>query len=103
MVIKKTIKKSKNKINITIRESNDAPMDLNQITKYAEGLLKQYHLKDKSVYIRGLGQLGFATLKSLDRPLASINTDEEDYLQGRVKSNTKFDHFYKVEFTLFTK
>jgi len=46
---------------------------------------------------------GFATLKALDRPLTSINTDEEDYLDGRVKSNTKFDHFYKVEYVLFTK
>ena len=69
---------------------------------YAKHLLRQYKLKDKNIYIRALGSLGYITMKSLDKQLNHIENDYDDYLNGRVRNTDRFTEFNKIEYVLFT-
>jgi hypothetical protein len=91
------------KITVTINnKSENKPIKLKQIKSYARKLITRYNINsDGDIYIRGLGILGFLTIKGLNSDIDHMFNNEEEYLQNRVKDDTKFTEFKSVQFVLF--
>ena len=91
------------KIKIIISPKDKKRIKFNQIKKYASRLIKRYNIKnEKHMYIRGLTNLGFTTIKSLKNTFDNMYDNEEEYFEDRVHDDTQFKEFYEVQYVLFT-
>ena len=100
--IKKQITKKQIKITINNKDTGK-PLKLKQIKNYATKLIDRYHIKSENdIYVRGLGNLGFTTLKSLQDNIDNMYNNDEEYFSDRVKEDTKFTEFYETQYVLFT-
>lgn len=89
-------------IKLTIHSQDGKPLTTKQIKLYGHQILKQYNItNEKQLYIRGLNDLGFFTLKSLNSNIDYIDNDEDEYLDGRVKDPAKFKEYFQAQYVLF--
>ena len=72
---------------------------MNEISELTNGL--QNDRPDVKIAIQALGPLGWHTLKSMDTNFSL--KDEQEYLNGRVKDETKFTEHYSILVYTFNK
>ncbi len=74
------------------------------IKKYASRLIERYNIKsEQKIYIRGLTNLGFTTIKSLHNTFDNMYDNEEEYFEDRVDDDTEFKEFlFLCKYVSFT-
>lgn len=90
---------------IIIKDKQNKPMKPKEVKKIVQLLNKKYidtKKKDPKILVRGMDTLGQMTLKGYDEPIDDMFEDVEDYLNGRVKANTKYLDFTQVEISMFS-
>ncbi len=90
---------------VVIKQNNNKPMKPKEIKKLVQMLEKKYidnKKKDPKILVRGMGIGGVFNLKSYDEPIDEMFEDVEDYLKGRVKSDTKYLDFTQVEISMYS-
>jgi hypothetical protein len=93
----------KKKIKITISPKTKEPISINQIKKYATRLMKRNNIDtENKIYIRGLSNLGFTTIKSLNSDLDNMNNYDDEYFEDNIEDDSQFKQFYEVQYVLFT-
>ena len=96
-----TIKKQR----VVIKQNNNKPMKPKDVKKLVQLLEKKYidnKHKEPKILVRGMGIGGVFNLKSYDEPIDEMFEDVEDYLKGRVKSDTKYLDFTQIEISMFS-
>ena len=84
--------------------SDDTPLNLEDVKEIAgrleEKFRRQYNREPKTLII-GLAPTGTFTLKSYNEDYQDMYDDIEDYLNGRVRDETKFKEFYTIKIVIY--
>lgn len=84
---------------INFKKENDKIFHIKDIKNMVKSLDTQYKNKKLTpqYVVRGINKLGVMTIKPSEKDIESMGEELEDYLAGRVVSNTKFQEFTQIQ------
>jgi len=88
-------------IKIIAKKDGKSMLTPDNIKAVANKILEKYNLTYDNMYIRGLNNLGYMTVKALNTDLDM--EDDDGYLNGKVYDTDIFTQYFQAEFTIFTK
>lgn len=96
-------KKTMGKVNkgiITYAKSDKSKIDLEdikEIGKHIMDTIQNKYDKECKIVINGLGILGRTLLKGYEDDIDYMASNDDEYLNGRVREKTKFQEFTQIE------
>ncbi len=111
----KTQKNGLSKQLITLKMKNNEAINPSNIKKMAKDLADKFEKKYKrlpsmqirvrniqgNIHLDSLDPAKYITIKKLSKEIDDLCEDYEQYLDGRVKDDTKFMEFFAVQYELF--
>lgn len=89
---------------LVIRKKNKTQMtfkDIKRVAKLIDEKAQAKYKKDPQMVIRGMSTLGIRTLKAKKDDVDGMAEEYDEYLNGRVQEDTKFNEFFQTEFLIY--
>jgi hypothetical protein len=85
---------------ISYAKENKSKIDLDDIKNIGIHIMKTIkdkYNKDCKLFINGLGVLGRTLIKGYEDDINYIASNDDEYLNGRIREKTKFQEFTQIE------